>query len=112
MRRSRSRTATTDWRWNGTGKTFVSPRTATAGSAMANFKTARGDGFFQSVFGLLTNMRAKFTLRDGVERRVYLIVLTVNLKLVAAIGEESHPASEVEAIRYMPNRPTEADTLN
>jgi hypothetical protein len=79
---------------------------------MANFKTARGDGFFQSAFGLLANMRAKFALRDGVEKSAHFVVLSVNLKLDAAIGEVAHPASDIEAVRYVPNRPAKADTLN
>ena len=79
---------------------------------MANFKTARGDGFLQAVFGLVANMRAKFTLRDGVEKGADFIVLSVNLKLDTAIGLVAYPASDIEAVRHVPNRPTEADTLN
>src|SRR6266581_7329657 len=112
MRRSRLRTATTGSRWNGTGKTFVSPLTLTAASIMTNFKAVPGHRFFQLRFGLLANVRAQFALHDGIQKRADLVFLAVHLELNPAISQVAHPAGQIETFGNVPNRPSEADTLD
>src|SRR5439155_14085965 len=95
MRRSRSRTATIDCRCKGTGKIFVSPRTATAGLVIANLKAAGSDRFLQSILGLFVNQPVKLALRDAIEECSHFIFFSYNLKFHATIRQVADPASYV-----------------
>src|ERR1700693_6181306 len=112
MRRSRSRTATIGCRRNGTGKTFVSPLTATAASIMANFKAVRSHGRRQRSFCLLADMGAELALHDGSEKSAHFVFLATDLEFNPAIGQVAHPAGELEALVDVPKRPTKADALH
>src|SRR6266404_2646756 len=112
MRRSRLRTATTGSRWNGTGKTFVSPLTVTAASFITNFKAVGGHRFFQLRFGLLANVCAQFALHDRIQKRADFLFLAAHLHLDPAISQVTHPASQIETFGNVPHRPSEADTLD
>ncbi len=79
---------------------------------MANLKTARSNRFFQFAFSLFMNMRAKFALADGIEKRARFIFLSVNLKFHATVNQVPYPAGDIETFRNVPNRPAKADTLN
>src|SRR5438034_7803664 len=115
-------TATIDCRSKGTGKTLVSPRTATAGPAsarlrrgelvMANLKAARTDRFVQLLFGLLVNQGVQFPLDDAIEECMHLFFFPRNVKFHSAIRQVTHPPSHVETLGGMAHRPPEPDALD
>src|SRR5438477_10485045 len=112
MRRLRLLTAMTGSRWNGTGKTFVSPLTVTAASLMVNFKAVPGHRFFQLRFGLLANVCAQFALHDRIQKRPDFLFLAIHLKLNPAVGQVAHPTGQIETFGNVPHRPPAAHTLN
>src|SRR6516225_1618223 len=82
------------------------------GSVMANLKPAGSDRFVQLVLGLLANERMKFALSDLIEKRVYLLLITCNLKFYATIHQVAHPAGHIKAFGDVAHGETEPNALD
>src|SRR5262249_30229344 len=113
MRRLRSFTATIPRPGcRGTGKIFVSPRTATAGSVIANFKSAGAERMFQLIFRLPVNQRVQLSLCDAAENPAHFVSLSCNLKFYAPVRQIANPSGYVKAPGSMTHAPAKPDALN
>ncbi len=57
-------------------------------------------------------MTAKLAFQDRVEERAHLVLFAGGLELDPAIAQVADGAGNVEPLRYLPDRITEADALD
>src|SRR4051812_19720226 len=124
--RFKSSTASTVRRLNGIGKSFVRPRTATAGSAFGPIRTGGTDGSvvmayletvclnrsIELVLGSVTNVRSQFALADCIDERANFLVIAAHLHFDPTVDAVAHPALYLEALRDVPDCPPKTDTLD
>src|ERR1043166_1618843 len=107
---------------NGTGKTLVSPSTATAKSAsaeprrdesiMANIESARFDWFGQDGARLLIDVRTQFAFHYRIHKSKDFALRAGNLHLNSAVRKIADPANHIKSFGDIPDGPPKTDPLD